>query len=348
MNSSQDIVLDDIKNVYQCTDLSALVNSRILLTGGNGLLGSYFTHLFYFLNKEYSFNIKVDLVTRSIVSERSRIYLIKDDPNFHIIQSDVSQYTKYEEKYDYIIHAAGYSSPSIFLLDPVKVIDVNYIGLKSIVESCLKTNPQARIMYFSSSEIYGSPTIFPTSETYFGNSSVENNRACYIESKRLSEVLALNYNKLYDMNIKIVRPALSYGPGMNFADQRVISNFINKAHNDKVIKMIDDGRDLRCFCYLSDVLRQLINVLLFAKDTIYNIGSSNEEISVKDLALMIGNLMGVSVKLGPGKTSVVVGAPSRVCLDTSKIEREFGFKPEVTMKDGLKRTIDWNLLNIDK
>lgn len=317
--------------------------SKILLTGGSGFIGSYFSHLFWYLNKQHDFGIEVDLIARNKTVKGSRIYDLTGAKKFNFIQRDLSQYTVYDKPYDYVIHAAGYGAPGMFLQDPVKTIDINYIGLKSILESCVRMNSKVKILYLSSSEIYGSPIVFPTPEMYPGNSPVTSNRACYIESKRLSEALALSYISLHQSYIKIARPALTYGPGMPFEDKRVISQFIQKAHVEKEIRMIDDGRDLRCFCYIADGLRQLVNILLYAKDVIYNVGSSQEEVSIKQLADMIGELTGVQVVAGPGKTNAVAAAPSRVCLDMSKLEHEFGFTPSVRMKEGLKNTIEWSI-----
>ncbi|PIU99068.1 epimerase [Candidatus Wolfebacteria bacterium CG03_land_8_20_14_0_80_36_15] len=347
MKSSQEIIFEDIKWVIEKTDFSPLAGKRILLTGANGLIGSYFAHLFHYLNENLKIGLKADLITRSEISPKSRIYYLKNSPHLKIIQKDLSQYNVYTEPYDYVIHSAGYATPAAFLKEPLQTIDVNYIGLKSIFESFVKINPQARILYLSSSEIYGMPTPenFPTPETYAGNSSVTSTRACYVESKRLAEVITLHYVKAYGLAAKIARPALSYGPGMTFDDERVIGQFMKKANEKKVIDMIDDGRDLRCFCYLSDVLRQLVNVLLFAKDTIYNVGFS-EEVSIRQLAGIIGELTGAKVIPGPGKTTAVIDAPSRVHLNLSKIQNEFGFKPAISLKEGLQRTIDWNLSRI--
>lgn len=345
MKSSQKIIFDDIKSVCDASNLDDFRQKRVLITGASGLLGSYFAYLFYYLNEQYSFDIKVDLLSKDEVPKSSLIYDIRAAKNFEIIQKDLSKCADYDKKYDYVIYAAGFAAPSVFLKDPFSTIDVNYLGMKYLLESMLKINPRAKILYFSSSEIYGSPSQenIPTPETYPGNSSVTNNRACYIESKRLTEVLCLNYVNLHKMHIKIIRPALVYGPGITFEDKRVLGQFMKKAYSQKTIDMLDDGSDLRCYCYVSDVLRQMVNVLLSGKDTIYNVGSSQEEISIKDLALIIGDILSAKVVLGPGKPLEVAGAPSRVRLDLSKVEKEFGFKPAVSMRDGLKRTIDWNL-----
>ena len=346
---SEQIILEDIESVIRDTDLSVLKGKRVLLAGASGVVGNYLAHLFYALNQK-GFGINVDLVMRNEVGSNSRVALIAESPGFRVIVKDLSKATKYEGGYDYWIHSAGYAAPATFLEDPVSTIGVNYVGIQSILEGAREHSPKATVLYLSSSEIYGSPTAenFPTPETYNGNTSVTNNRACYIESKRLAEVLCLYYKNKHNINVKIARPALSYGPGLRFDDGRVMSQFMEKARTKKVIDMLDDGRDLRCFCYMSDVLRQLVYILLFAKDDIYNVGSEEEEISIKQLADLIGSVMGARVVPGPGKTDAVVGAPTRVHLDMSKSKNEFGIKPNVNMEKGLRRMIDWNLAVLEE
>ncbi len=346
MSSSEQIIKDDVAAVAAGIDTGSLSGAKILILGANGLVGSYIAHFFAYLNEERGAGIEMDFVTKNDVTKTSRIYDLVRKPGVNVIRQDVAEYCTYPKTYDFIVHAAGYSAPSAFLADPIKTIDVNYIGMKSVLESCLKNGSHPRILYVSSSEIYGSPTIFPTPETYFGWCSVTNNRACYIESKRLTEVLALNFNQIHGTQVKLARLALAYGPGMGFDDKRVVGQFMAKAYKNKAIDMVDDGRDLRCFCYLSDALWQLIYLLIFAKDTIYNVGSAEEEVSIKDVAMAIGEIMKADVKIGPGKTDAVKGAPSRVCLDLKKIEAESGFKPTVRIQEGLARTIDWNLARI--
>jgi len=343
MNLSQEIIIEDIVKTVSHVDLSPFRNSTVLLAGANGLIGSYFAHLFYYLNEKLSYNVEVDLVTRHGISSESRIYSIRNSQKFVILEKDMSQYTGYSKPYDFMIHAAGYGAPTVFLKEPLKTIDVNYIGLKNMLESAVALNPLSKILYLSSSEIYGSPPsdFIPTPENYAGNSAVGSNRACYVESKRLSEVLALSYIKIRNTYVKIARPALSYGPGMSVNDMRVLSQFIKKGFSG-TIDMLDDGRDVRSYCYMSDVLRQLLNILLYGKDTTYNVGSSEESISIKELAMKIGKIMGAKVVEGPGKDSNVSEAPNTVCLDMTKLCTEFGFKPEVLMEEGLSRIIRWN------
>lgn len=345
MKSSDSIILEDIRRAVDGVGLGRLKNAKILLLGASGLIGTYLSYLLYYLNQEKGFSIEADLYTRRPVDDDSRIALLRNVPGIHLMTSDISEFATYNKKYDFMIHAAGYGSPAFFLQDPLKTIDLNYIGMKSVLESALGVNPAATVLYLSSSEIYGSPTEgnFPTPESYPGWSSVENNRACYIESKRLAEVACLEYVRKHKMKVRIARPALSYGPGMMLKDGRVISQFIRKGIEEKVINMVDDGKDLRCFCYLSDVLREILFILLMSNDIIYNVGSAAEEISILDLAKTIGKLLSVEVRPGPGKDFAVIGAPSRVQLDLTKLKKEFGFEPSVKMEEGLRRTIDWNL-----
>lgn len=345
MKSSDKIIFDDIERAIEGLNLSSLKGSKILLLGASGLMGAYFSYLIYYLNTKLGFAIEADLYTKNPITPDSRLAFLAEENEIHFFQHDASQYKIYDKQYDFMIHSAGYSPPAFFLKDPIKTIDINYVGMKSILESAVKYSPNAKILYLSSSEVYGSPTEgnFPTPETYVGNSSVVNNRACYIESKRLAEVLCLSYIQMHKLYVRIARPALFYGPGMTMSDGRVIGQFISKAYKEKTIKMVDDGKDLRCFCYVSDVLRELLDILLFSKEPIYNVGSEEEEISIFDLATLIGKHLMAEVVSGPGKDFAVAGAPSRVHLDMSKFKKEFNITPRVFMEEGLRRTINWNL-----
>jgi nucleoside-diphosphate-sugar epimerase len=348
MKLSDKIIFEDIKEATEGMDLTPLKGAKILLLGASGLIGTYFSYFFYYLNTEFQFGIEADLYTKHAVEPGSRLAFLLENKGLHFFTHDASQPIIYEKQYDFMIHGAGYSSPAFFLEDPIKTIDLNYIGMKSMLESAIKYSPEAKILFLSSSEVYGSPTseYFPTPETYAGNSSIANNRACYIESKRLAEVLCLGYIKMYNLWVRIARPALFYGPGLTMQDGKVIGQFMNKAYREKVITMLDDGVDLRCFCYAGDTLRELLEILLHAKDVIYNVGSDQEEVSIFDLATIIGEILHAPVIRGPGKNAIVGGAPSRVHLDMHKLNNEFNFKPRVSMKEGLKRTIDWNLAEL--
>lgn len=345
MRLNQRIILEDLEKVCALTDLADLKGSTVLVTGANGLLGSYFAHLLYYLNTR-GFNIKADFVTKSAISSTSLLVGLLSDSRLRGVSRDLSKFTRYDTKYDFVIYAAGYSAPSRFLQDPLEAIDVNYVGMKSVLASCLDTNPEVKIVYLSSSEIYGSPEEghFPTPESYPGNSAVDSPRACYIESKRLVEVMCSIYREQRGAAIRVARPALTYGPGLTLADQRVISQFIAKAYFHKLIEMLDEGSDLRCYCYVSDAIRQLINILLRGREFVYNVGSAEEEITIRCLAEMIGDLMGARVVGGGSRaTEGLAAAPSRVKLDLRRVESEFGFQPIVGMAEGLKRTIDWNM-----
>ena len=343
MTQSDKIIYEDVAKVADQVDLKPLFGKKVLVTGAGGLIGLYIAYLLRFLNEERNANIEVDLIIRGTGPSSERLKGFRGIKGMAVLHQDVSKPIRYTKAYDYAIHGAGYASPAVFLKNPLETIDVNVIGLRSMLDSLREINPAATVLYLSSAETYGSPNMFPTPETYMGNVAVTNNRACYMESKRLSEVLGLTYQNQFKLKVRIARPALAYGPGLPMDDQRVMAQFMKKAYEQKVIEMIDDGADLRCFCYLSDMLRQLMSILLYAKDTIYNVGSAKEEITIRSLAMMIGEILNVKVIPGLGKNSAVKGAPSRVKLDLTKIESEFGFKPVVSMKSGLKRMIDWNL-----
>ena len=345
MTAREEIVNEDAERAVMRLDASPLRGARVLLAGANGLLGSSFAHFFNHLNRSQGFGISCDCVTKNELSPESRIYDLREASGFRIIQANLATDTPYDGAYDFVIYAAGYSAPLRFLRDPLEVVEVNYDGMKRLLRHVREKSQRAKVLYFSSSEIYGSPPpeSIPTPETYPGNSPVTNPRACYVESKRLTEVMCLIYRS-QGIDVKIVRPALTYGPGLGLQDERVLSQFVRKAHLDKKIDMLDDGRDLRAYCYGEDMLVELLLILLKGKEVIYNAGSDREEVSIKDLALTIGSIMGVPVNVGAPRQGAV-GAPGRGLLDISKVRNEFGFAPKVTLEEGLRRTIQWATSN---
>ena len=194
----------------------------------------------------------------------------------------------------------------------------------------------------SSSEIYGNPIISPTPENYIPLVDIDNPRSSYIISKMLAEVLLKNKANKY--NIKICRISLTYGPGSDLDDKRVIQQFINKARNGE-IKMLDQGDALRTFCYIRDSLEMILNVTFNGKHTTYNIANPFGTVSILSLAQTISELIPKSKISLPTEelgTTISVSAPKSVIIDITKYENEFGRIDFLNLKEGLKKIIDYD------
>jgi UDP-glucuronate decarboxylase len=200
-------------------------------------------------------------------------------------------------------------------------------------------------LLFSSSEIYGDPEpeAVPTPETYYGYVSTLGPRACYDESKRLGETIAMVYQQQYGAPVIIVRPFNVFGPGMKHNDRRVIPMFTYEALNRRPLPVHADGRQTRAFCYISDAICGLIRTLLRGRPgEAYNIGNSTNEISMRDLANLYKELVpGASFRCVSYPDNYPSGEPQRRCPDLTKATQQLGYVFKIDLKTGLSRFIEW-------
>jgi dTDP-glucose 4,6-dehydratase/UDP-glucuronate decarboxylase len=334
------IILNDINEI---TDdfkkfLPSLENKSILITGGRGFLGTYFLKTFVEINNRLVNPMKIYVIDNLITSKDN----LTKYPNVEFIESDISEKIEINGPINYIIHSASIASPLIYRKFPLKTIDVNYQGTRNLLDLAKEKNVDG-MLFLSSSEIYGDPKIIPTPETYWGNVSCNGPRACYDESKRLAETVCLAYYQQYETPIKIARPFNAYGPYLNLDDGRVIPDFFKNAMKQSKIIIHSDGTPSRSFCYVSDSIRGFLKILFFGKSgSIYNVGN-DEEISMKELAIEIKNLVGnteIIYKKNQDKHYTTDNPQKRV-PDLTKIKKELEFFPKISLDEGLKRVYAW-------
>lgn len=334
-------VVEDIKK-----DVPKLEGKTILISGGSGFIGSYINAVLYLLNKTVLKNkCRVISIDNYITGFRKNFLFDIKDKNFKFLHYDVRLPFTPNEKVDFIIHAAGLASPYYYKKYPLETIESAILGAKNLLELARITKAES-FLFFSSSEIYGDPDPenVPTPETYAGHVSSVGPRACYDESKRLTETLCITYQQIYGIPTKIIRPFNVYGPGMRHTDYRVVPTFLYSALKGKNLPVHDKGTQTRTFCYVSDAITAIFKVLLKGRSgEVYNIGTDSPEISMYELASIICELVGNGVK--PRRKSYPehypAGEPQRRCPDLTKIKRELGYNPKIDLKNGLKRSIKW-------
>ena len=205
------------------------------------------------------------------------------------------------------------------------------------------------MLLLSSSEIYGDPEIFPTPESYVGKVSCTGPRACYDESKRLAETISILYFQQYKIPIKIARPFNVYGPYLNLDDGRIIPDFMNNAINKSQIIIHSDGSPTRSFCYVSDAIGGFFKLLLSKHDGIIcNVGN-DEEVSVKNVANTIKNIVAkpISIKIiESNDPNYTKDNPQRRCPDLSLIKKSVNYIPKIDLEEGLKRVYKWYRSNL--
>lgn len=240
---------------------------------------------------------------------------------------------------DTVYHMASRASPRDFKSHAVEIALTNSQGTKNALECALEHD--AKTLIASTSEVYGNPEKHPQRESYNGNVNIRGPRAPYDESKRFSEALSVAYDQSYDMDIRTVRIFNTYGPRMRHDDGRVIPNFLSQALAGDDITVYGDGSQTRSFCYVTDLIdgiRKLVEAP--ASDVageVVNIGNTRE-ITIERLAEVILNVTnsGSEITYLP----LPEDDPEVRRPDISKAERLLGWEPQVSLTDGLERTIE--------
>ena len=329
------VIAEDLRDFYE-----ELEGKTVLIAGGKGFLGTYFTNVLIKINETLSKQVKI-IVLDSLITSKDK----EDNSNSNVkfLQQDISESFELHDDIDYIIHAASIASPPTYRKFPIKTVDVNYQGTRNLLEIARERKIKS-MLFLSSSEIYGDPEVFPTPESYVGKVSCTGPRACYDESKRLAETISILYFQQYEIPIKIARPFNVYGPYLNLNDGRIIPDFMNNAIKKSEIIIHSDGTPTRSFCYVSDAISAFFR-LLFSEHNgmIYNVGN-DEEVSVKEVAETIQKIMGKSINIRMVESNdpdYTKDNPQRRCPDLSLIKDSVKYIPKINLEDGLKRIYKW-------
>jgi nucleoside-diphosphate-sugar epimerase len=311
-----------------------------MITGASGLVG---LHLYATIKKlilQKNYNIQVYGTYSSEPTE-----YFKELCNFkgsEIINGDISDFHFLDSlpMVDFIIHAAGYGQPNKFMDNQTKTLKLNTV---SIFELMKKLNKNGKFLFISSSEVYSGSNNTPFNEKEIGTTNTDHPRSCYIEGKRCGEAI-VNSFRATGINAKSARLSLAYGPGTKIGDKRVLNSFIDKALAGN-IEMVDEGKSLRVYCYISDVVYMMWKILFEGSFAVYNIGGVSKT-SIKELADTISKELAVDVII-PNVTKSLLGSPDNVSLDMSRFEGEFGKIEYIPLDKGIKKTINWQM-NLNK
>ncbi|MBV9242483.1 MAG: NAD-dependent epimerase/dehydratase family protein [Acidobacteria bacterium] len=326
--------------------VQAFSGKTIVMSGARGFLGRYFTETFDYLNqhvlKEPCRFIGLDnLLTAGEAGAK-----IDDRPNFKFVNCDVCKPLELEEnRVDYVIHAAGIASPFYYRAYPLETLDVAINGTRNMLE--LATKHQARMTFFSSSEIYGDPDPrhVPTPESYRGSVSCRGPRACYDESKRVGETLCHIYHEKFGTVSTTIRPFNVYGPGMQETDYRVLPNFASRIKAGQPLNIYGVGTQTRTFCYITDAIVGFLLVLAHGvPGDVYNIGNPTPEISMRDLVIAIEKILGrpVDYNVIEYPDSYPADEPLRRCPDIRKARLQLKYEPRISLEEGLRRFFSWS------
>lgn len=313
----------------------------ILIAGGAGFVGSHLCDRLITENK-------IICVDNLITGSTENIDHLLDNRSFEFIQMDICSkefLDKFKKvKIDQIYNMASPASPVDYVEYPIETLMVGSLGAKNLLDLALEN--KARILVASTSEIYGDPLEHPQKEEYWGNVNPIGLRSCYDEAKRFMEAITFAYKRKHNLEIRIVRIFNTYGPRMRLADGRVVPNFISQALKGESITIYGDGKQTRSFCYVSDLVTGLVELMNSDVDTPMNIGNP-EERTILDFAQTILSI--VSSKSTIKYLSPLPDDPQKRKPDISKAKKMIGWSPTVDLKTGISNTVAYfkNRMKID-
>lgn len=308
----------------------------VLVTGGAGFLGSWICDV---LVKQGAQVICIDNFSSG---RKENIQHLVELENFRLIEHDISQPIFLNENINVVMHLASRASPLEFSKFPIQILKANTLG--TWVALGIAKEHKARLIYASSSEVYGDPDPkhVPTPETYTGNVNPVGHRSCYDEAKRVGEAFVTAYKIQHKLDTRILRIFNTYGPRMRPGDLygRVVPRFIDQAVNGSFITVFGDGTQTRSFTHVIDLTEGVLKVAESAKASgeVINLGG-RKETQIIDLAKII-------VKLTRSKSEITFQTlpeddPKRRCPDTSRAKKLLGWKPKISLGEGLAKTITW-------
>jgi UDP-glucuronate decarboxylase len=303
---------------------------KILVTGGAGFIGNHLCR--YLLNKGH----EVVCLDNFFTGKGMNILDLKKNPKFRVVPHDITKPIEIKEHFDRIYNLACPASPIHYQFDPIETIKANTLGIVNILEFARLNG--ARILQASTSEVYGDPLEHPQKESYRGSVNTLGPRACYDEGKRVAETLLMDYHRVYNLPIRIVRIFNTYGPSMDKDDGRVVSNFIMQALTNKSITIYGEGKQTRSFCYISDLVEGLYRLMESDAMGPVNLGNPGE-FTMLELAKKI-------IKLTNSKSKIEYKElpqddPRQRKPDINLAKKTLKWEPKIQLEEGLIKTIDY-------
>ncbi len=325
---------------------------RILITGGAGFLGS---HLAESLLMQGHRVICMDNLSTGKVEN---IAHLMGNESFAFVKYNVCDYVHVEGPLDAVMHFASPASPQDYLDMPIATLKVGGLGTHKVLG--LAKEKGARFLLASTSEVYGDPLVNPQPESYWGNVSPISPRGVYDEAKRFAEAMTMAYHRYHGLDTRIVRIFNTFGPKMRPHDGRVVSNFIVQALQGKPLSVFGDGSQTRSFCYVDDLVRGILALLMISSDKTVeqrtdrgtfltkqqvpqesihdpvNIGNPRE-LTVLDIAKLVLKLTGSQsdIKYHP----LPADDPKVRRPDITRARTLLGWEPKVELEDALIQTI---------
>lgn len=319
--------------------MSAAIFSQVLLTGGGGFIGS---HLLERIRQQHP-ESHITVIDNFLTGQRANLKPFLQDHRVEIVEHDLTEYLWLEkwlqaqrrDPFTLILHFASPASPPRYQAEPVRTYLVNTQTTHQLAQYATSTG--ARMIFASTSEVYGDPQVHPQSESYWGNVNPNGIRSCYDEAKRLGETICGVQARDFEADIRLIRIFNTYGPRMDLYDGRVIPDYCLRVLRNEPLEVYGDGNQTRSFCYVSDLVDAIMRYAELpglAGETV-NLGNP-QEFSMLELAEVLEQVVGRELprvhKPLPGDD------PQKRRPDIAKAKRLLQWTPQVPLTVGLAKT----------
>lgn len=311
----------------------------IIVTGGAGFIGSNLCNLL--VDRGDTVVCLDNLISGS---EKNIAHLLSKG-NFFFFNHDVCKpFTNRKfNKIDEIYHMASPADPNVlssvsYIAHPFETMKVNSIGTWNMCDLSVKFG--AKLLFTSTSEIYGDPLVSPQDENYRGNVSTTGPRAVYDESKRFGETIVSAFVRGKHLDARITRIFNTYGPRMNINEGRAVVNFIKQALGNEPITIYGDGKQTRSFCYIDDQVEGQVAAMETGgtRGEVFNIGNPDEK-TILEFAQIIKQL--AKSKSEITFEDLPVDDPKQRKPDVRKAKKVLDWEPKTKLKAGLISTIKY-------
>ena len=343
--------------------------ARLLVTGGAGFIGSNFVH--YWL-REHATDRVVVLDALTYAGNLANLQAVADNPQYRFVRGDIGdrelvESLLREEAIDTVVHFAAESHVDRSITGPGAFVQTNVVGTYSLLEAARKvwlterSVQRHRFHHVSTDEVYGS---LGADDPPFSESTPYAPNSPYSASKAASDHLVRAYHHTYGLRTTTSNCSNNYGP-FHFPEKLIPLIIVNILHG-RSLPIYGDGRNVRDWLFVEDHCRGIDLVLTNGRDgEVYNIGGRAESENLQLVQLLCecadrevaartdlhASFPACPVLKGEKATSLInfvtdrPGHDRRYAIDSSKIERELGFKPTVSLAEGLRRTVVWYLSN---
>lgn len=323
-----------------------------LVAGGSGFVGSHLVDLL--LSKGYAVTVVDSLITgraSNLAASRAEFGegTATRSARLRVVQADIRDAADLRTalgigpagstpsvRFDEIYNLASPASPIDFATMPILILETGSIGHRNLLD--LAREHKARILFASSSEVYGDALVHPQVESYYGNVNTVGHRSCYDEAKRFGESLTLAYQLEHGVDGRMVRIFNTYGPRMRPDDGRIIPNFFIQALRGESLTVYGDGSQTRSFCFVSDQVAGQFELMQSSESRPTNIGNPIER-TVLEIATAVNSLTGNTAPLK--HLPLPENDPKLRRPDIQRARASFGWQPRVSLEDGLRECLEY-------